>query len=235
MAIPRIKICGIQNAHEAELCLRSGADSLGFLLELTHKAEDKITTEQAKDIISKLPPETNTVMVTHSLDWKKIVEVAKETKVKAIQIHDDLPIDGIIQLINALPEITLLKAVHIPFADSSPTEKEAAVQKAEALAEYVDGLLLDSRTKDRLGGTGLVHDWEISRQIVQRVKKPVILAGGINPDNTEQSILQTGCYGIDVNSGVENDLGAKDPQKVKAYCQRSAQALGLEKTGQSIL
>ena len=77
MAIPKIKICGIQNLQEAELCLRSGADSLGFLLELTHKAEDKITTDQAKAIIQKLPPDTNTGMVTHSLEWQTIVRVAR--------------------------------------------------------------------------------------------------------------------------------------------------------------
>lgn len=227
MAIPRIKICGIQNLQEARLCLRNGADSLGFLLELTHKAEDKVTTEQAKAIIRQLPPDVNTVMVTHSLDWNRIVEVAKETGVKAIQIHDDLPIDDIKRVRAALPETTLLKAVHVPSAEVSTRERDAAIDKAKQYAHVVDALLLDSRTKDRLGGTGVIHDWDTSRRIVQEVEKPVILAGGLNSENVLQSIETVHPFGVDLNSGVEDKNGKKAPSKVRAYCQAARRGLNI--------
>lgn len=227
MTIPRIKICGIQNVDEANLCLLSGADSLGFLLELTHKAEDKITRSQAKAIIQELPAGTNTVMVTHCLEWQTIADIAQDVSVTCIQIHDDLNIEGIKALRAALPEVTLLKAIHVPFTHATSKEKTEVTKKALNFAEYVDALLLDSRTKDRLGGTGLTHDWITSAEIVKNNVKPVIIAGGLTPSNVEEAIIATSCFGVDVNSGVEDEQGRKDKTKVKTYCEIASRTLKL--------
>ena len=205
-----IKVCGIQNLQEAQMCADLGVTHLGFLVGITHQAEDKITQEDAKNIISEISG-VETVMVTHLLDYEKIAEIAKDINVTTIQIHDDLDIDGIINLKKALPNVTLIKAVHVENIESIEKAK-----KYEELSE-LSYLLLDSRTKDRLGGTGKTHDWNISKAIVEKINKPVILAGGLNENNIKDAISTVNPAGIDANSGVENDDGSKNLKKVKAF------------------
>lgn len=83
----------------------------------------------------------------------------------------------------------------------------------------MDALLLDSRTADRIGGTGLPHDWSVSRRIVEQIGKPVILAGGLRPENLQAALETVRPAAVDVNSGIETACGAKDPQRAEAFVQ----------------
>jgi phosphoribosylanthranilate isomerase len=109
--------------------------------------------------------------------------------------------------------VKLIKAI--------PVENVSAIETAECLAPYVDALLVDSRTKDRIGGTGMTHDWGISSKIVLRVNKPVILAGGLNTSNVLEAIRRVRPFGVDVNSGVEFEDGRKDPEKISGFVRLS--------------
>jgi phosphoribosylanthranilate isomerase len=93
----------------------------------------------------------------------------------------------------------------------------SAVAEALAIEPLVDAVLLDSRTADRIGGTGVPHDWSLSRQIVQRARKPVILAGGLTADNLTAALAAVGPAAVDVNSGVEDREGQKDPARLRAF------------------
>lgn len=207
--LPFIKVCGIQTLEDAVLCIDAGANTLGFLVGLTHLAEDKVSAEQAGSIIAAVKNKVRTVMVTHLTDPDEVTEIAKKIGVSTVQIHDDMPVDAIRILRKTLPGFTLIKAVHVIGDD--------ALQKAKLFEDCVDFILLDSRTKDRLGGTGMTHDWNISRQIASQSKLPVILAGGLNPDNIDAAIASVRPAGIDANSGLENREGRKDFQKVAAF------------------
>ena len=88
-----------------------------------------------------------------------------------------------------------------------------------------DALLLDSRTKDRLGGTGITHDWNISKEIVAKSKVPVILAGGLTEKNVYDAVKKVKPFGVDVNSGVE-DNGWKSYEKVLKFVEDSKTAFG---------
>lgn len=211
---PVIKVCGIQNIDEALGCVEAGANTIGMLLGITHTAEDKISSATGKGIVDALPAGIRTVMVTHLLDADEISDIAKEVGISAVQIHDDLGVLGIKKLRELLPGIELIKAIHVT--------GEEALQQALQYAPHVDMLLLDSRTKDLLGGTGQTHDWSISRRIVEAVDKPVILAGGLNPGNIESAIERVMPYGIDANSGLENEDGSKDFDKVLKFTQAGA-------------
>lgn len=206
---PFIKVCGIQSVDEAKGAIAAGANTIGLLLGLTHLAEDKIDTDTGCRIAASVPSSIRTVMVTHLLDAAEIASIAQEVDVTAIQIHDDLSIEGIKELRALMPRVELIKAVHVMGND--------AVQTAKDYASHVDMLLLDSRTKDRLGGTGLTHDWNISRKIVLAAGKPVILAGGLKPDNISAAIAQVGPAGIDANSGLEKPDGSKDFDKIALF------------------
>ncbi|MDI3305748.1 MAG: phosphoribosylanthranilate isomerase [Acetobacteraceae bacterium] len=215
---PFLKICGIRTPGEAALALGSGATALGFLVGLTHRAEDGIGAAQAAGIIRGLPPGAETVLVTHLLDPEAIARLAAATGTGTVQVHGDLPVEDVRRLRALLPGRRLIKAVHVTGPE--------AVRHALAHATAADALLLDSRTADRLGGTGRVHDWSVSRAIVQAVSPlPVYLAGGLRPGNVEEAIRTVRPAGVDANSGVEDASGAKDPLKLREFLRRAAAAL----------
>jgi phosphoribosylanthranilate isomerase len=206
---PVIKVCGIQNSGEALGSVSAGANTIGMLVGLTHMAEDGITPDEAKKIVSALPSDIRAVMVTHLKDPGEIARLAEFTGAKTVQLHGDIEIPEMKKLRSLVPGVTLIKAVHV-------TGEESVAQAAE-YAEHADMLVLDSRTKDRLGGTGKTHDWSISRRIVSAVKIPVILAGGLTPENVAEAIETVRPAGIDANSGLEHPDGSKDFGKVREF------------------
>jgi phosphoribosylanthranilate isomerase len=218
--IPFIKICGIQTFGEAILALDCGATALGFLVGLTHVAADGVDEHIAREIIARLPAGANTVMVTHLLDAPEVARLARFMGARTVQVHNDMPVADLARLRSLLPGTVILKAVHVVGPE--------AISRAASYASEADGMLLDSRTADRLGGTGQTHDWSISRRIVASVSpRPVYLAGGLNPANVAQSILQVRPAGVDVNSGVEDADGNKDRSKVQDFVDASKAALQL--------
>jgi len=214
----RTKICGIRNMSDAQTAIRAGANAVGFLVGITHLAEDKISKEDAKEIISLLPPFVSTVMVTHLTDKKEIVELAEYLGVTTVQIHDYIPPSDVLFVKENLPFCKIIKAVHV-------IDKEKAFEMVKDFECVCDALLLDSRTKDRLGGTGITHDWNISREIVAKSKVPVILAGGLTEKNVYDAVKKVKPFGVDVNSGVE-DNGWKSYEKVLKFVEDSKTAFG---------
>ena len=204
----RVKICGITNLNDAKCAVDAGADALGFLAGITHLAEDKIDISDASDIIKQLPPFVTKVAVTHYTSSEDIIPILKITNVDTVQLQNEITIEAIEEIINILPYLKVIKAISII--------DESSIEKARRFDGIVDALLLDSRTTDRLGGTGNTHDWNISKQIVGIVKCPVILAGGLTPANLMNAIELTKPFAVDVNSGVETN-GIKDKEKVKDF------------------
>jgi phosphoribosylanthranilate isomerase len=94
---------------------------------------------------------------------------------------------------------------------------ETAIAHAVEAAQHADAILLDSRTATRIGGTGKTHDWTISARIVQAVQKPVILAGGLKPENVARAIEAVQPFAVDVNSGVEFPDGRKSPERLEDF------------------
>lgn len=159
-----VKFCGINKIEYAKMAIELGADYLGFLVGITHLAEDKLTNEEAKRIIGETDFRSSVpVAVTHLQDAKEIIKTMREIGVRAVQIHDSITIDGINEIRDAFPDGYIIKAVHVQ-------QREKSISVAQTFEEYADALLLDSRTADRLGGTGQIHDWNISRDIVLSVK-----------------------------------------------------------------
>ena len=209
---PIIKVCGIQNTTEALGAVNAGANTIGMLIGVPDNVRDRILPETARDITESIPHGVRTVMVTHLLHIPEIVEIARFTGVNSIQIHNDLSPKGMKKLRDYLPEVELIKAVHI--------QDETAIDKAKEYESHSDMLLLDSRTGELIGGTGLTHDWNISRKIVKSVSIPVILAGGLKPDNVEEAIKKVKPAGIDANSGLEHEDGSKDFEKIKVFADK---------------
>lgn len=205
----RVKICGMTNLADAEMTVFYGADALGFLIGLDYPSDDEVDAATAAKIIDNLPPFVSSVLVTHRTDAAWIEETCREIGCSTIQLHGDFPLEEIPALRRVVPSMRVVKAIHV--IDAS------AVGLALAAARWADAVVLDSRTATRIGGTGTTHDWSISARIVKEVGKPVVLAGGLNPENVRQAIATVWPFAVDVNSGVESLDGSKSPEKIKSF------------------
>jgi phosphoribosylanthranilate isomerase len=205
----RVKICGNRTSDDLALAGRMGADAVGLIVGVRHLSEDALTPAVAATLLRSVPIFVNSVLVTHLITAEQVLDLHKLVPASTIQLHDEIAVEEVQAIRRALPHIPLIKAVGV--AD------ETAIDVALGFEPYVDALLLDSHTRDRIGGTGVVHDWSISRRIVAAVKKPVILAGGLRPENVIQAFEAVQPCGVDVNSGVELPNGEKDPNRVREF------------------
>src|SRR3989338_1171433 len=210
----QVKICGITNEEDALKAAILGADYLGFLVEISF-SEDKLTRKNAKEIIRKLPLEVQPVFVTYLKKAKPIIEIAEYLNPSIIQLHNSITIEEIGKIREALPKIKLTKSISVI--------DESSIKEAKKYENYVDFLLLDTKSGEKKGGTGKVHDWEISRKIVKEVKTKIFLAGGLNPDNIEEAIKKVKPYAVDTNSGVKLKPGKKDYKKLELFIKRRSE------------
>ena len=207
----QVKICGITNEKDALDAAKLGADFVGFLVEI-YFSEDTIKREEAKDIIKMLPLEVTPVFVTYLQKAEPIIGIAKEINPQVIQLHNAIELKEIGRIRKALPKVKITKS--IPVADSS------AVKEAKKYEKYVDYILLDTKGKKGRGGTGKTHDWSISSEIVKKIKKPIFLAGGLNPGNVEEAIKTVKPFAVDINSGVKSKARIKDYEKMKLVIEK---------------
>ncbi len=201
---PRVKICGIRSEDDLSIAVTSGADAVGFISGVTHRSEDALTPERVAELVAVTPPYVSTVLVTHLEAAEQIVWLAESLGVDTIQVHglvSSQTLHEVFSLSNGRRRIT--RAVHVT--------GEESVRDAVAAMRVCHAVHLDSRTADRLGGTGRTHDWSISRKIVDVLAPfPVILSGGLRPENVAGAVDAVRPFAVDVNSGIEDDRGNKD-------------------------
>ncbi len=214
-----VKVCGIQTWEEAVAALGCGATALGFLVGLTHRAEDGIGEAEARAVVRRLPSGAEAVLVTHLPDPERAAALAASVGARTVQVHGDMALADLRRLRALLaPGARLLKAVHVTGED--------ALRRALDCAAEADALVLDTRTADRLGATGQTQDWSISARIVDAVAPlPVYLAGGLRPENVAEAIARVRPAGVDVNSGVEDANGWKDLERMRAFVDRARAGL----------
>lgn len=214
---PRIKICCIASVAEAQLAIRHGASALG-LVSAMPSGPGPIAEELIAAIAAQIPPPIATFLLTSLQDADAVIEQQRRCGCNTLQLVDTFPIHGYAKLRRALPGVRVVQVIHVL--------DEASVAEAVAVAPHVDALLLDSGNPalavKELGGTGRTHDWELSRQIVAAVARPVFLAGGLHAENVAAAIRAVRPFGIDVCSGVRT-AGALDPTRLAAFMQAVAQ------------
>lgn len=205
-----VKICGITSPQDVKVCLEAGADALGFLVGLAYPSEDQLSSEAAAALIRQVPPFVSTVLVTHRTALDDVRALCSHVSASILQLHGDFPLDRVPELRGAFPHLKIIKAVHVTGPES--------LDRAKLAADYADAILVDTRTATRLGGTGMVHDWSISRAIRESVfPKPLILAGGLDPENVLDGIEKVRPFAVDVNTGVSQRRGVKDADRVRQF------------------
>ncbi len=207
----RVKICCISSVGEAQIAIRCGASALGLVSEMP-SGPGPIPEPLIAEIATTIPPAVASILLTCKQNPEEVIAQQNRTRVNTIQLVDSFPIEGYDQLREALPGIKIIQVVHVL--------DESSITEAKAIAPHVDALLLDSGnpnlTVKELGGTGRVHNWDISRRIRESVPVPVFLAGGLNASNVKQAIECVQPFGVDVCSGVRTN-GKLDEQKVREF------------------
>jgi phosphoribosylanthranilate isomerase len=193
----QIKICGITSRTDALSAAASGADALGFIF---YEASPRhVTPETARTICCDLPKRVVRVGVFVNEDASKVMKIVDFCGLDLIQLHGEEPP----HYCRWFPAERLIKAVSFQ-GDGDPA----------ALADYaVRAILLDHREAGRYGGTGKQSDWNLAGRI--KALYPLILAGGLHEGNIEEAIRTVAPDAADLNSGVEQSPGKKDPEKVR--------------------
>ncbi|MEM6884197.1 MAG: phosphoribosylanthranilate isomerase [Verrucomicrobiota bacterium] len=198
----KVKYCGITQLRDAEYALDLGVDALGFIFY--PKSPRFIDISLATRIASSLPPFVTRVAVTVNSSDKEIEQIRTAGCFDRLQLHGDETVERCHELAPA----SLIKAVGIPLAVD-----------VDLAAYPVQGVLLDKASTKR-GGTGETIDWEVAAEIRQSSRHPIILSGGLTPENVQKAVEIVQPYGIDVCSGIESRPGIKDHQKMKEFIQQ---------------
>lgn len=196
----RVKICCIASVEEAQLAIAHGASAVGLVSRMP-SGPGVIEEDLIAEIAVAVPPGVATFLLTFQIDVPAIIDQQRRTRVNTLQLVDALPPGAHQQLRAALPGIAIVQVVHVV--------GEQSIAEAAAMAPHVDAILLDSGNPaapvKELGGTGRVHNWEISRKIRQSIPCPLFVAGGLQPANVREAIRQINPYGLDVCSGVRTN------------------------------
>ena len=194
-----IKICGVTNIEDALKVVELGADALGFVFY--EKSPRKITKEKAKEIINSLPKGIVKVSLFVDELEEKVNEIASYCNFDILQFHGDETPD----YCKKFPQ-KIIKAFRI-----KDKESLANIPKYE-----VDYYLLDAYSEELPGGTGRTFNWDLAKE-AKEFGKPIILSGGLNPENIIEAIEEVSPFGVDVSSGVELSPGKKDHKKLEEF------------------
>ncbi|WP_317142044.1 phosphoribosylanthranilate isomerase [Endozoicomonas sp. 8E] len=196
----RIKVCGVTSVEEALAAVNAGADALGLVFYAPSKRF--VSVSKAREIAAAVPPFITLVGLFVDAEEAVIRGVLDQVPLDLLQFHGNETDQECERW-----RRRYIKALRVRLGTS--------VEESAAAYPGACGLLLDSYRKGIPGGTGEAFDWQL---IPDSLDKPVILAGGLNPENVSQAIEQVAPFAVDVSSGVENDRG-KDPEKMKAFVE----------------
>jgi Phosphoribosylanthranilate isomerase len=208
------QIYEIGNPKEAREVVEAGVDNVGVLVG-DGEFPNELSIEKAKEVFAAVPSSTKKVALSLSGDLNKIGKILKELQPEIIHL-------GTLPVKLSPGDVSKLKKIFpkIKFMRSIPVLGEEIVDLAKQYEGIADYLLLDSYKKDdnQVGATGLIHDWSISKKIIETVKIPVILAGGLGLDNVAEAIRQVHPYGVDSKTKTDKaGSNEKDINKVREF------------------
>jgi phosphoribosylanthranilate isomerase len=208
---PKIKICCISSIEEAHIALQFGADILGLVAKMP-SGPGTIEDNLIAKIVRSVPSATTTFLLTPKKNPFEIIEHQRITGSNCIQLVDAVRVEDYKILRDNLPNVQFIQVIHVT--------GEESIEEAKRYAEVTDFILLDSGNPNlkikELGGTGRVHNWELSHKIVESISTPVFLAGGLKPENIREAIETVKPYGVDVCSGVRSS-GKLDLEKLNRF------------------
>ncbi|MBM3309786.1 MAG: phosphoribosylanthranilate isomerase [Candidatus Altiarchaeales archaeon] len=202
----RVKVCGLTNMEDALFTQKAGVDFLGFVVDVPVETPRKITLSKAAGIMREIERKKAIIVVMPSA--LKEVERVLELKPYGMQFHGRESVEFMQAVKNIAGKTKLIKTLHV--SQTAEFEEVKAEAGKYPMADY---LLLDTLS-DKVGGTGMTHDWTIAGRLSETAGKPVFLSGGLKPENVCNAIKKANPYAVDVSSGVELQPGIKDKNKI---------------------
>lgn len=218
-----IQIAGVIDAAEAQMLQQCGVHYLGFPLRLPVHRED-LTEEKAAAIIKSLAPAVFGVLITYLDEAGEIAAFCHALGARIVQLHGDIQRAELKRLKTLDPNLTVIKSLVVGLRDDQALE--AMVSE---LSPFVDAFITDTfdPKTGASGATGKTHDWRVSRCLVELADRPVILAGGLTPENVKRAILEVRPAGVDSHTGVEDSSGRKNREKVQKFLSEAHDAFEL--------
>ena len=212
-----IQIYAFTDAKTAVEAVEIGVDHVGFVAGKYDQVPAELTLKEAREIVTALPPQATPVALTMAADLDEIMRMVELVRPHIVHISSDVDLVNV-EMMRELHErldgqARLMKAI--------PVENEASIAVAKAYAAVSDILLLDTKHGDfpGVGATGLTHDWNVSRRIVETAGIPVIMAGGLTPENVGAAMRETKPWAVDSNTStnVKGSNVDKDLTRVRAF------------------
>ena len=210
----KVKICGIKSESELALALNAGADAVGFITDVPVETPRKISLDLAASLISKVPVFVTSVMVIMPENADIAIDMVQKARPSAVQVHNDLDITELVKIREN--GVKLIKTLKV----SQNSDPVALVKQVDELKGVADAVLLDTAVGGKTGGTGVTHNWEVSYDVVRHSSLPIILAGGLIPENVGEAVRTVCPYAVDTASGVESN-GIKDEKKVTEFIRNA--------------
>ncbi len=205
----RIKICGIRDETYALAAAEAGADFIGLVFAHSPR---QITSEQAKKIVTTVKKSgfgVEIVGVFVNTPVTEVNQLAESCGLDWVQLSGDEPWEYCADIVRPL-----IRAVRID--KQHPEDIQAKLAAGSRLLSRRHLFLLDSQVKGKYGGTGVTFDWSLAKPVVERF--PLIIAGGITPENVAEVVKSVSPWGVDVSSGVETN-GVKDVGKIRMFIE----------------
>ncbi len=197
----KVKICGITNLEDAQAAVEAGVDALGFVFY--QKSPRYIAPQKAAAIIQQLPKQAEKVGVFVNAGEKTIKDIAKLCRLDMLQFHgDESP-----EFCKKFGDYKIIKAFRV--------KDDIGLKNISRYKTFA--YLFDTFLNSKVGGTGRRFDWKIIRRIIEKIKRPIFLSGGLNKDNVREAIKILRPAWVDVSSSVEIKPGKKDHKKVKEF------------------
>ncbi len=218
-----IQIAGVADADEARLLVECGVDFLGFPLRLDVHRED-CTQEEAARIVAVLPERVEAVLITYLSEPREVAALAAELGAGWVQLHGRVEPEAVALLRRIAPRLRVAKSLVVHGGDAP--ELRAALAR---YAPHVDAFLSDSfdPATGASGATGRTHDWAISRELAALSPRPLVLAGGLTPENVRRAILEVRPAAVDAHTGVEGPDGRKQRALVQRFVSEARAGFAL--------
>lgn len=221
-----IQVAGARGVEEALMLAREGVTHLGLPLRLAYHKPD-VDDEGARAIVSALRGLAPCVLITYLEDAEETLALCRYLGVQGVQLHGAMPLAQARRLRVEAPELLVIKSLIVGAAGEA-----AVLEDAQAHAPVVDAFLTDTfdPATGACGATGKAHDWAVSTRLARALPRPLILAGGLRPENVGRAIAAVRPAGVDAHTGLENAAGDKDQELVRRFVAEARRAFAQSET-----
>ncbi len=210
----RAKICGLTSDVDLAAAVDAGADAVGVVSAVPVDSPREVDPATAAELLAGVPPFVTATLVTMPSSAERAVELVRTVGPDAIQLHGEWTPDEL-SFIRAETERKVLLAID---ADDPA--------RAEEFDGVADALVVDSADESGAGGTGETHDWADTGELGARLTTPIVLAGGLTPENVVEAVRVAEPFAVDVASGVELPDGRKDHNAVARFVANAGSEVG---------